>query len=501
MLKKLASETAIYGLSSIVGRLVNYILVPIHTKIFETSIYGIVSIMYSWAAVLNVVFSYGMETTFFRFASKKEVDSQKVFNQILTNLIISTVVFGSALYFAAPSIATYLGFEGAERFVRWFAMLISIDALVAIPFAKLRLEKRPVKFATIKLINIFLNVGLNYFLLIICKDIHQGEYLLSLQPLINSFYDPSAGLDYVFISNLIANALLIPLLIKEFLQFRPYFSVSYLKPLIKYAYPLLFSGLAFSINEIFDRILLEKWLPIGFYDGIDNHGAVGIYSACYKLSMFISLAVQAYKFAAEPFFFEHGQNRNEPSVFIKSMKYFVVATSIMFLLISLNVDLIAPIFIKKDDFLVGLGVVPFLLMANLFLGVYFNLSVWYKLTDLTKFGGIISGIGALITVIFNFLLIPYLGYYGSAIATLICYGSMMVISYFLGQKHYPIPYKTKSALFYITFASSIVILAFWINIEDTILRFFVNNSLFLLFLGVFYVRERKELLATFLNKK
>lgn len=326
--------------------------------------------------------------------------------------------------------------------------------------------------------------------------------MADLQPLINSFYKPDADLDYVFLANLLANAMLIPLLIKEFLQLRFQFSATLIKPIFKYAFPLLMSGVAFAINEVVDRILLENWLPEGFYEGLTGTDAAGIYSACYKLSIFITLAVQAYKYAAEPFFFEQGQNnREDPRVFVKSMKYFVIATCMMFVLISLNAKPIANIFIRDEDFHVGLGVVPFLLLANVFLGIYFNLSIWYKLTDKTKYGGIISWIGAVITLIFNFLLIPYLGYYGSAITTLLCYGSMTVISYFFGQKHFPIPYQVKSSLFYIVFASILVGFAFFIDIENVILKFFINNSLFLVFLGVFYKKEGHEIRQLFLKKK
>ena len=254
------------------------------------------------------------------------------------------------------------------------------------------------------------------------------------------------------------------------------------------------------MHEIFDRILLERWLPQNFYEGLTGTDAVGIYSACYKLSIFISLAVQAYKFAAEPFFFEHGQNRNEPRVFVKSMKFFVIATSMMFILISVNVKLIANLFIQNEAFHAGLGVVPFLLLANVFLGIYFNLSVWYKLTDKTRYGGAISWIGAAITLTANYLLIPVIGYYGSAVATLLCYGSMTVISYYLGKKHFPVPYQVKSALFYISLACILVTISFVIDIKQPILKFFINNSLFLLFLGVFYLKERKEIQSIFLRK-
>lgn len=493
MLKRLVSETAIYGISSILGRLINYILVPLHTGLFSPGGYGIVSIFYAWAAVLNIVYTYGMETSYFRHINKEATDSQKIFRAALTSLIITALFFSGLIIAGAVPIADFLGFAGSERYVVWFALLIAADNIAVIPFAKLRHEKKAVQFASIRIVNILLNVALNYFFLYICPAIHAGEYLTGLQPFVNSFYEPDLGLGYAFLANLIASLLLLPMLAPFCLNFRFSLDLTVLRPMYKYAYPLIFSGLFYAVNEVMDRILLERWLPEGFYPDVDGTGAVGIYAACYKLSIFISLAVQAYKYAAEPFFFSQVDNRKSPQLLSKSMTYFVIALAIMFIGVSVNIDWLGHLFIRQTAYHAGLGVVPILLMANVFLGIYYNLAFWFKLTDKTYYGAFISGGGALITLTANLLLIPYWGYYGSAAATLLCYGSMAIISYLLGRRHLAVPYQVGKIAFYLLSATVLVIISFQLPLEG-FSKILANNSLLLLYLAmVFFIEKRERL--------
>ncbi len=348
----------------------------------------------------------------------------------------------------AEPISTWLGYPESSHFVSWFGWLIGIDTLAVIPFAWLRFEHKALRFASLKLVNILVNVGLNYFFLWYCPLAMAGEFLLG-KAFIARIYDPELGKGYVFLSNLMANALYIPLLLPVIKHWRFRFCWPEMKAYYAYGLPLLVSGVAYAINETADRILLKYWLPTGFYEGLSNLSAVGVYNACYKLSIFITLAVQGFKYAAEPFFFAKGNDQNSPETFARVMKYFLISTLAMMALVTANLHWVAPIFLKRPEYLSGLGIVPILLLANIFLGAYYNLSIWFKITDKTFYGSYISIFGAAITLLANFLLIPQLGYTGSALATLACYLSITVASYYLGKKQYPIPYPMAQIMLYL----------------------------------------------------
>ncbi|GAB3536664.1 polysaccharide biosynthesis C-terminal domain-containing protein [Pontibacter brevis] len=486
--KKLVGQTAAYGLSSIVGRALNYLLVPIYTVVFLREEYGIVSYLYSFTAFFNVLFTYGMETAFFRFANKEGADKQALYNYTLSAIIVSSVIFTGILLLLSGPIASYVGIPDRQEYIVWLAMVLAIDAIVAIPFARLRLENKAIKFASIKLANIVLTVGANIFFLVFLRHIANGEYLTQLQPLARRLYDPDFGIGYIFLINLVANALMLPMLWRELSTFRFKLDIRRLKPMLVYAYPLLFMGIAGVINEVIDRILLEWWLPENFYPNMSNMAAVGVYSACYKLAIFMTLAIQAFRYAAEPFFFSQAQDKNSPQAFAMVMKWFVIVCAFIFLFISANLEDFA--LLIGPDYRVGIMVAPVLLLANLFLGVYYNLSVWFKLTDKTKFGTYISFGGAAITIIFNLLLIPVLGYMGSAIATLICYFSMALASYLLGNRFYPIPYPVKTIVAYILLAVGLAWLALDVDIENFWLRHAYHLGICVIFLVVVWVRER-----------
>ncbi|MBF8963478.1 oligosaccharide flippase family protein [Pontibacter sp. FD36] len=493
--KKLVGQTAAYGLSSIVGRALNYLLVPVYTRVFLPEEYGVVSYLYAFVAFFNIVYTYGMETAFFRFANKPEQDPKAVYNRVLSAILVSSTIFTGILLLFSQQIADYIGYPEQREYIVWLALVLAIDALVAIPFAWLRHQNKAIKFASIKLANILLTVGANLFFLVLLRHIYEGQYLTSLQPLATNLYNPDFGVGYIFLINLVANALLIPMLWKELRIFRFKLDVEQLKPMLRYAWPLLFMGLAGMVNEVIDRILLERYLPEGFYPGTSNMAAVGIYSACYKLAIFMTLTIQAFRYAAEPFFFSQAKEKESPQAFALVMKWFVIACAFIYLFISTNLEDFA--LLIGPEYHDGLMVVPVLLLANLFLGIYYNLTVWFKLTDKTHFGTYISFGGAAITIAFNLLLIPVLGYMGSAIATLICYVGMALATYMLGNVHYPIPYPVKTILGYILFATALVLAAFLLPIKNFWLRHAYHLSLSVVFLVVVWLRER----AYFLSKK
>ena len=405
----------------------------------------------------------------------------------------TSLLFSGILILASGAIARYIGYPDQQEYIIWLSIILAIDAIVSIPFARLRLQNKAVKFASIKLINIFLTVGANMFFLVLCRDIYRGEYLQELRPLVTQVYNPAFGVGYIFLINLVANALQIPMLWKELASYRFELNKELLRPMLAYSYPLLLMGIAGAVNELLDRILLQEWLPESFYPGMSNMAAVGVYSACYKLSIFMSLTIQAFRYAAEPFFFSQAEDKNSPQTFSFVMKWFVIACAFIFLFISANLEDFA-LLLRSPSYREGIMVVPVLLLANLFLGVYYNLSVWFKLTDKTYFGTYISFGGAAITIIFNLLLIPVLGYMGSAIATFVCYFGMALASYLLGNRHYPIPYPVKAITGYILFAVVLVCLALYVPVADFWLRHAYHLLLCLLFAAVVWLHERPRFL-------
>ncbi len=431
-IKKLAGQTAIYGLSSIVGRLLNYLLVPLYTRIFVPEAYGVVSEFYAYVTFLIVLYTYGMETAYFQFSNKND-DDNTVYSNSFSTLVISSVILSSLLIIFSQWIANFLGYADHPEYIVWFSLILAFDAITALPFAKLRQENNAKKFALIKIVNISSNIGLNLFFLAFLPHITNN----------NSFgvlYNPAIGVGYVFISNLISSLITLLFFYRDFKLFRLNINRELMSNMLVYAFPLLIAGFAGMINETLDRAIL-KYLVADKSTALHQ---LGVYSACYKLSIIMTLFVQTYRYAAEPFFFSQQSKKNNKRLYATIMNYFVFVCSLIFLGVMLYMN-IAKYFIG-EKFHEGLQVVPVLLFANLFLGVYLNLSMWYKLSGQTKYGAWFSIVGAAITIILNFILIPVMGYMGAAWATFICYGAMMFISYIYGQKHYPIPYNIKICL-------------------------------------------------------
>ncbi len=491
VIKKLASDTALYGISSIAGRFLNWLLVAVHTRVFhQPKLLADNNQLYIYVILLNILFTYGMETAFFRFANKKE-NRQEYYNLILSYIILTSVVFSTIIFFCATPIINAMGFPGKERLIVWFAVILATDAIAAIAFVKLRAENRAKRFVFIRLSNIFINIGLNVFYLMFCKYIHEGLFLENWKPFANFFYNPAIGPDYIVWANFIASLITILLLWREFIDFRFSFDFEKFKPILLYAYPLLIMGLAGAINQTADRIMFRQLLPADFYRGFSTDDAFSIYANVYKLSIFMLLVVQAYRYAADPFFFAKAEDKNSPSMLALATKWFTIACILIWVGVSINIDLISLILGK--NYRSGIVVVPILLLANLFIGVYQNMSMWFKLSDKTYFGTYFTVFGMVLTVVLNIILIPILGYVGCAITFAFTAFVMMALCYYYGQKHFPIPYELKSVGIYLVAAGILILISWQIKIANPYLSIPFHIVLSLLFLASIVILERKSL--------
>lgn len=472
-IQRLAGETVLYGLGSILPRFLSFLLVRLHTSVFSPEEYGIITNLYSWVAVVNIVLIFGMETAYFRFASQPGQDESRIFNLAQTVVIVvSSVLSVIFLLFTGP-IGETLEAGGRIDLVKWLILIMFIDALAAIPFARLRLRKKAARFATGKLINIGILVGLNIYFLKYSKT-----------------YEPDVSL--VILANLAANAFYLFFFAPALLSWRAAYDKSISPAMCSYAWPIMLTGLAGMTNEMFSRITLIKWLPEGFYGDRSEEYALGIFGACYKLAMLMNLAIQAFRYAAEPFFFSNASEKNSPRLFARVNHYFVIVCCIILLGVSINLDILK-YFLGNPAFWEGLHIVPILLLAYLFLGVYYNFSVWFKLTDQTYFGTMITVIGMIITVLANYILIPLGGYEGSSVAALICYSSMTVLCYVLGQRYYPIPYQVMKGMIYIAFTMALVYAVNAIEIENQFAATGFHMAIILAYLIGIYLIEGKGL--------
>ena len=477
-LKRLAGQTAVYGLSSIVGRFINYLLVPLYTNIFSPAEYGVVTELYAYSSFLIIIFTYGLETAFFRF-SQNENDKEYVFGTSLFSILFSSAFFLLSFGLLIPSLSHTLGYEN-ESYLLWLLLCILItDALTAIPFARLRQQGKAWRFASIKIINIFLNILLNLLFLIWIPYLIKQGYSFS------GWYNQSLGVGYVFISNLFANLITLLLLFPSF-KLKNGFDFDLWKRMMRYSLPLLIAGLAGMVNETFDRAMLK-------YLVADKNNAMrqlGIYGANYKISILMTLFIQTFRFAAEPFFFNQSKEKNAKEMYAVIMKYFVVFGLFIFLLVMLYLHFVQ-YFIGKD-FREGLKVVPILLLANLFLGIFFNLSIWYKLTNKTTYGAYLAVFGAAITIALNFILIPIWGYLGAAWATLICYVSMTFLSYFWGNRFYKVHYPLREIGFYFALALLIYYISTLYDFTSSWLLTLTNSLLLMIFLIIVFLREKRN---------
>ncbi len=471
-IKKLLGQTAIYGLPSILGRLLNYLLVPLHTKVIDPEKYGVVSELYAWVAFLIVILTFGMETSFFKFLHDKE-DREEVFRNSFLTVIGINIAFFAIMLFFNQNIADAMLYSDHNEYIILLITIVCIDAVTSLPLAKLRAEEKAVKFAAIQFTSIGVNILLNVILIGFVVDRS----------------NPEEAVFFILIANLLSSLVKPVMLYKDFLYLKWTYNVELAKEMFKYAAPLVIAGFAGIINETIDRILLKHVTHASGKSIEYSMIQVGIYSACYKLAMLVTILLQAYRYAAEPFFFAQAKNQDKNKVYIKVMNYFIAMVCVVFLLVTLNIDIFKH-FISKESYWVGLDVVPVLLLGNIFLGIYYNQSIWYKLSGQTKFGAYIAIGGASLTIIINLLFIPKYGYMACAWATMIVYGAQMVASYLLGQKYYPIKYNLRKFAVYLGSSLLLFWISTWFSFEPGgIVKFLFNNLLLLLFIGVFWFLE------------
>jgi len=481
-LKRLFGQTAMYGMPSILGRMLNYLLVPLYTDVFaKTADYGVLSDLYAYVAFFVVLLTFGMETAYFRFIQNSD-DKEHVFRNSLLPIVFINILFYLLLFVGNSTIASWMLYEDHSEFIMMIGGIVCIDAIASLPLAKLRAENQSKRFVWIQMSSILLNILLNLIFLL-------------------GFFDPSRpeeGILFILIANILSSSLKL-ILVSDIIRTISFqFDFKLMKQMLFYSFPLVIAGFAGIINETLDRILLKQILyDPNVADSLEKATSqVGIYSACYKLAMLVTILLQAYRYAAEPFFFAQMKNQDRNVVFVKVMNVFVAVVCLAFLFVSMNLGLFK-FFIRKEAYWVGLKVVPILLFANVCLGIYYNQSVWYKISNNTKYGAYISLVGASITILINLAFIPMYGYMASAWATFFAYFIQMVLSYYWGQKKNPIPYDTRKFFIYIGGAIaiysvfSLVRQSMSVSIKDfNPLLFFMGNGMAVAYLVYVYLNER-----------
>ena len=475
---QLFKQTFIYGIATVFPRIISVLLVRIHTDksvISEVSEFGNLSLIFSYIILFNVILSYGLETSFFRFYNL-EKNKNDVVNTSSVSLIFTTIIFVALFGIFKSNISLLTGIDtGYLSIIVW---ILAFDVLTVIPFAYLRLKGKAIKYSYIKIANVLVYFSLNIFLLIFLKDLANDNTFL------RKIYIENFEVSYIFIANLFASLTSLLLLIPFYFKINYRANFRLLKKMLFYAFPILISGLAYTINETFDKILLDFLLPESI-----AKTEIGMYSACYKLAVFMTLFSVAYKLAVEPFFFSEAEKLNPKKNYALVLETYVIIGSSILVLVVVSLDLLKVVFIGDQEYWKAMKIVPIILLANFCLGIYQNLSVWYKVTDRTRFGAYISIVGALFTLIINIILIPIYGYLGSAFATLVAYLTMSLLSYFMGQKYYPIPYNNFKILFYISVAVFLSYVSFYIFRNNLI----VGITCVLIMNLVIYINEKSRI--------
>ena len=495
-MKLLAKETAIYGVSSIIGKFLNWLLVPLYTYVLQQqSDYGIVTNLYAWTALLLVILTYGMETGFFRFANKEGENAQTVYSTSLIALFTTSLLFAVACVIWRVPIACALGYPTHSEFIALLGIVVAMDAFASIPFAYLRYKKRPLQFAALKLLFVFLNIVLNLFFLVLCPKIQDWA-------IIGSWYDPSYGVGYVFVANILATGIqtlcLLPAIVEGFRHehglptpdSRQLFSGKLLKQMLRYSLPLLVLGVCGIMNQTLDRILFPF-----FYNGADAQAQLGIYGACFKVAMVMMMFTQAFRYAYEPFVFAKHKDRESVAAYADAMKYYIIFSYMILLGMIFYLDLLK--FIIAPSYWEGLKVVPVVLWTYIFQGIYFNLSFWYKLTDKTQWGAYFSIIGVVITFALQAIFVPRIGYMASAASSTVCYFVIMLLSYFVGRKHLEIPYDLRRIGIYTLLV--LALLAGYYSLAQLLLtnewlKMGVGTLLLIIYCVIFYRLDGKTLI-------
>lgn len=484
-LKKLFKQTFIYGLATVLPRMLSFLLTPLYVTVLATDGYGEVSIIFAWFAIFNVLLAYGMETAFFRFYHDVGLNKKTVVTTSLLSIGGSSLIFMLLAFIFKGAISSFSDIE--PQFITYAIWILVLDALVIIPFSWLRANEKPMRYALVKITNVGINLGFNCFFLIALPLIAKK----SPDSILSSLYRPNFEISYIFISMLIASAITLLLMLRLYLR-RPYvFDRVLWSSMMKYAAPVLIAGIAFTINEVFDRIMLDWLLPNDIAES-----EIGKYSACYKLTLFMTLFATAFRMGIEPFFFSHSKSENPQKAYAQITNYFVILGSVILLSVVVFADVLKLIIVPNSDYWEAMTVVPIIILASFCLGIYHNLSVWYKVTDRTKIGAYISIVGAILTIVINYVFIPYFGYRASAVATLVAYGTMMVMSFYFGKMYYPIPYNFRKIVFYLAISTSFSVLSFYLFDRNL----FIGIVLLLLFLAMVLKLEKEQLKKIFLKK-
>ncbi|MBO4370713.1 MAG: polysaccharide biosynthesis C-terminal domain-containing protein [Paludibacteraceae bacterium] len=470
--KTLAKETAVYGLSSILGKFLNWCLVPLYTyKLATSADYGIVTNMYAWTAFCLVILTYGMETGLFRFVNDEKENPDNVYGTILTTVFCTSALFAAAVSLASGQIASWLGYAAHPEYVVMMAITVAIDAVAAIPFAHLRYRKKSMAFAMLKFAFVVLNILFNLFFLILCP------YLMQTHPeWIDWFYRPDYGVGYVFLANLMATVLqtccLLPMLgVRKFT-----YDAVLLRRVLRYSLPLLLLGVVGIINQTVDKMLM----PFLFENQVVGQTQLGIYGACFKVAMVMMMFTQAFRYAYEPYVFAKNKDADSRQAYADTMKFFIITSLLIFLGMMAYLDILK--YIIRQDYWEGLSIVPVILVSYIFQGIYFNLSMWYKLIDRTYFGALMSLVGCIIDVGLIVILVPRIGYMGAAVAALCAYFCIMLLSYFLGQRYMPVPYALKEILRYTVLAGVIFVVMHFARTPYSLLNYAINTVLVAIYL-------------------
>ncbi len=490
-IRGLAKDTAIYGLSSILGKFVSWCLVPIYTMVLATGEFGIMTNIYSFTALLAVILTFGMETGFFRFANKEENDVKIVYvNSLIFVGGLSLTFLVLSLLFL-DQVSDFLQYAHHPDYIAIMSFVVALDAFVSIPFAYLRYQKRPIRFAIVRLAGIFSTIFLTIFFLIICPQIQDSNpYLIAW------FYNPAYKEGYVFIANLMGSVFTLLLLVPQLVGLEYRLDKPLLKKMIIYCAPLLILGIAGILNQTVDKIIY----PYLFTDKKEAFEQLGIYSACSRLAIIMMMFTQAFRFAYEPFIFaKNREKNNNDKAYTEVMKYFIIFSLFIFLAVMFYMDIIK-YFIRSEAYYKGLDVVPIIMFGYILFGIYFNLSFWYKMIDKTYFGAIFSIGGCIITIALNVIFVPKYGYIASAWATFICNLMMMLISYYFERKYRPLNYDLKSIALYTILALLLYIISQVIVIENKYLRLLFNTSLLTIFITVLINRDLPLVSIPFLNK-
>ncbi len=481
--KSLFKQTLIYGLATVLPRMISFLLNPFYVSALPKQEFADVSIVFAWMVFFNVFLSYGMETAFFRFYNSED-NKKNVTSTSTISVFWSSIVFLIIALLFRNTISSWSNIN--LEYVTYTIWILTFDALAIIPFSKLRAEKKPMKYALIKIANVTLNFALNLFFLLILPNLANANP----SGFFNTIYFPNSQVGYIFMSNLLASLMTFLLLSPNYFKIKWQFDKQLWRKMIKYGFPILLAGIAFAINEHFDKILLEK-MNVSKAD-------IGAYSACYKIGMFMVLFRTAYTLGIEPFFFSHANSENASQTYATITKYFVITGSFILLFVIVFIDILKLFLVPNSSYWDAIKVVPLIILANFFLGIYTNLSVWYKLIDKTMIGAYISIFGAIITLILNFWLVPIMSYYGSAIATIAAYGSMMFVSYYLGQKKYPIPYEINKLASYLGISIALSALSFYV---PELRKSYIFGIFALLIFGFYIYKNEKQLILKIIKRK